>query len=88
MDEKDFELIKNADFTNEDAILEVIYNCKSGIYDGTNEDDEMIIVSIENGVGIRITTFQHNGWTRIEDYDLAKDEFGQDYIIRSEFYEK
>lgn len=54
-----------------------------GYYDGTNVDGETILVFICSN-GYRVSTYQDNGWIRINEYTLDIDG---DLVI-SESYEK
>lgn len=54
-----------------------------GYYDGTNVDGETILVFICSN-GYRVSTYQSNGWIRINEYTLDVD--GD--IVISEYYEK
>lgn len=54
-----------------------------GYYDGTNVDGETILVFICSN-GYRVSTYQDNGWIRINEYTLDVD--GD--IVISEYYEK
>lgn len=54
-----------------------------GYYDGTNVDGETILVFICSN-GYRVSTYQDNGWVRINEYTLDIDG---DLVI-SEYYEK
>ena len=54
-----------------------------GYYDGTNVDGKTILVFICSN-GYRVSTYQDNGWIRINEYTLDVD--GD--IVISEYYEK
>ena len=54
-----------------------------GYYDGTNVDGETILVFICSN-GYRVSTYQSNGWIRINEYTLDIDG---DLVV-SEYYEK
>ena len=54
-----------------------------GYYDGINVDGETILVFICSN-GYRVSTYQDNGWIRINEYTLDVD--GD--IVISEYYEK
>ena len=54
-----------------------------GYYDGTNVDGETILVFICSN-GYRVSTYQDNGWIRINEYTL---DINGDLVI-SESYEK
>ena len=54
-----------------------------GFYDGTNFDGETFTLFICSN-GYRVSTYQDNGWIRINEYTLDVD--GD--IVISEYYEK
>lgn len=82
------DLIKNIDFENDNSLIDAILNCKSDIYTGKDVEGNEIVIATQNSVGIRVSTYQSNGWIRINNYNIAEDENRQYYIIRSEEYEK
>lgn len=53
-----------------------------GYYNGTNVDGETIVVFL-GADGYRVSTYQSNGWIRINEYIVDNDE-----VIRNELYEK
>lgn len=82
------DLIKNINFEDDNSLIDAILNCKSDIYTGKDVEGNEIVIATQNSVGIRVSTYQSNGWIRINNYDIAEDENRQYYIIRSEEYEK
>lgn len=85
----DKELIMNLDLKDDNSILEVLSKVQEGeLYTAKNENNEDIVIAIQPNVGLRISTYQSNGWIRINTYDIAEDENRQYYIIRSEEYER
>lgn len=82
------DILEEVDFEDDYSVMNAIDLCSSDLLEGTNEKGEITIVSIEQGEGIRVTTFQYNGWIRINDYDLVHDDFGNLELVRSERYEK
>lgn len=82
------DLIKNINFEDDNSLIDAILNCKSDIYTGKDVEGNEIVIATQNSVGIRVSTYQSNGWIRINNYDIAEDENRQYYIIRSENYEK
>lgn len=85
----DKELIKSIDLEDDNSILDVLSKVQEGeLYTAKNENNEDIVIAIQPNVGLRISTYQSNGWIRINNYDIAEDENRQYYIIRSEEYEK
>ena len=77
------DLIKKIDFEDDKSIMKAIKKLKSNIYTGKDQDGNTIVVSIQSKEAIQISTYQSNGWIRINNYYLIDDE-----IIRSESYEK
>lgn len=60
---------------------------ESNLYSGKNTEGEEILISIQNGIGMKISTYQNNNWIRINDYTIINEENNQ-YIERTETYEK
>lgn len=82
--------INNIDFESDKSIIKFIRSLDEqdkGMFTGTNEDDETIVVNIGSN-GFRVCTYQHNNWIRINEYILTKDEYNKDELIRSESYER
>lgn len=86
----DLEYIKNAVSYNlgEKELINFIKTAESNVYNGTDEDGNTITVGIQKNVGFRISTYQSNGWIRINNYELVTDDEGNPYIQTSETYEK
>lgn len=86
----DIELLKQVDFENDDAIIDAVYDIKeANMYSGKDADGNDILVSAQPKVGIRVSTYQSNGWIRINDYEVTSDrDTGELIVIRSESYEK
>lgn len=74
-------------FNNDDSIIEFICSIKkSDIFSGTNECGETFVLSVDNK-GFRVSTYQSNGWIRINDYSISY-EYGKPELTRGELYEK
>ncbi|WP_304393397.1 hypothetical protein [uncultured Clostridium sp.] len=70
-------------------LLDLIVGTESDIYSGTDEDGCTIIVGIEQGVGLKKSTYQSNGWIRVNDYTIQRNEDDMSmYILQSETYTK
>lgn len=82
--------INNIDFESDKSIIKFIRSLDEqdkGMFTGTNEDDETIVVNIGSN-GFRVCTYQHNNWIRVNEYILTKDECNSDELVRSETYER
>ena len=82
--------INNIDFESDKSIIEFIRSLDEqdkGMFTGTDEDGETIVVTIGTN-GFRVSTYQNNNWIRINEYLLTKDEYNKDELIRSESYER
>ena len=59
---------------------------KSNIYSSVNENEEVVIVVVQEGVGFNIQTNQANGWVRADSYDYDYDNsiwiHGESYAER------
>lgn len=80
--------MKQVDFESEDSLIDLILNTESDICEGKNGNGEKVIILIQQNVGLRVSTYQNNGWIRINEYSLETDENREYYIIRGESYEK
>lgn len=72
----------------EKKFIDFILNCESNMYSGKDEDGNTIVVAIEKNSGARVSTYQDNGWIRVVDYDVVKDEYDSMYVQCSETYER
>ena len=79
---------KHLNFDNDKQLIKFILNVDSNLYNDKNGEGEDISFGIEKGKGIRVSSYQDNGWIRINEYLLEKDDFGDYYIERTESYEK
>lgn len=73
------------DFNDDNSLIQFINKKESDLYESKDNKGNRIIVGIEKGIGLRISTYQSNGWIRINDYYIDKEE---NKIIRTETYEK
>ena len=46
-----------------------ILKLDSGLYSGTNENGESVIIQREKGVGYTISKLQDNGWYEVHEYN-------------------
>lgn len=72
----------------EEELIALITKSESDMLEGVNADGETVIVGIEQGVGIRLSTHQSNGYIRTDDFYLDYDEDGYPEILRTESYTK
>ncbi len=56
-------------FEKTEDIKNFIHTTESDMYGGKNEDGETVMVSLQQGVGMEVRTFQKNGWIRVTSYD-------------------
>lgn len=82
------ENIKDLDFSNDKQVMQFIQETSSDIIAATNVDGEDLVIGIDTGTAMRVSTYQKNGWTRIMDYEIVEDDEGNPYIERTESYEK
>lgn len=82
------ERIKHLNFNNDKELIEFIKEMNSELYNGKDNEGNIIVFGIDKGVGIRVSTYQSNGWIRINEYTIEKDEEDNEYIERSELYDK
>lgn len=70
---------------DKEKFVEFIMNCDNDMYSGKNEDGEEIVVATQRFTGIKVSTYQKNGWIRVNDYTLSIDENGIDVIMSETF---
>lgn len=58
-----------------------ILKLDSGLYHGTNENGESVIIQRQKGIGYTISTLQDNGWYEVHEYN-------EEGIFESVTYEK
>lgn len=78
----DLHLGQNLD---KDKFVDFINNCESDIYSGKNEDGEGIVVSVQKSTGIKVSTYQNNGWIRVNIYTLSNEDGYTDIIMEETF---
>lgn len=72
----------------EKEFIDFIMNTDSELYNGRNSDGETVVVGVQKGVGIQVSTYQSNGWIRINRFELVEDDEKNLYINQSEEYTK
>lgn len=82
------EELKQIDFNNDNQLVKVIKNTNSDLYSGKDIEGNNISFGIEKGKGIRVSTYQSNGWIRINEYTIEIDDENNEYIERAELYTK
>lgn len=82
------EELKQIDFNNDNQLIKVIKNTNSDLYSGKDTEGNNISFGIEKGKGIRVSTYQSNGWIRINEYTIEIDDENNEYIERAELYTK
>lgn len=55
-------------FDTKDGLEDFLTNTPSGFYKGFNTNGEMVTVDINQGEGMELTTYQDNGWVRINEH--------------------
>lgn len=73
---------------NEQKLIDFIIDTESNMLDGTDSNGQHIIIGIQKGVGLQISTYQDNGWIRIHRFEIIENEEGNPEIQESETYEK
>ena len=53
----------------------------SGLYSGTNENGQSVIIQRQKGVGYTVSSLQTNGWYEVNEYN-------EEGILESTTYEK
>ena len=80
------EEINQIDWHDDYMIRDFINNNNFEIFTAKNQDGETVIFGIVQGKRIEITTYQKNGWIRINVYTIDNDS--PIFIIGEEFYKK
>lgn len=88
MEDEKIERILNTDLNNDKEVIKLIQEVGSDILTGTFSNGEKFSLRIQKDVGLTIATYQDNGWIRINNYELVKDDFNDIVLERSESYEK
>lgn len=68
-----------------EKFIDFITNCENDIYSGKNEDGEDMIIQTQKGVGIKVSTYQSNGWIRVNNYTLSNEDGYTDIIMEETF---
>lgn len=72
----------------ETEFIDFIMNTDSELYDGRNSAGETVVVGVQKGAGIQVSTYQDNGWIRINRFELVEDDEKNLYIEQSETYDR
>lgn len=88
MEDEKIKRILNTDLNNDKEVIKLIQEVESDILAGTFSNGESLSLRIQKNVGLTISTYQDNGWIRINNYELIKDDFNDIVLERSESYEK
>lgn len=84
MENKVKKLLEDLDFSSEESIKKFIREMDSDLYEGKYIDGKEVIVSIQKGVGMKVTSDSNNPKIlKIMDYSI--DEDGE--LIVEEIYE-
>lgn len=82
--------LNNLDIESDTSVINFIQSIKSSdidLFTGKNANKEDIILTIIKE-GFRVSTHQKNGWIRINEYTIIKNDYSKPELIRSESYEK
>lgn len=69
----------NYDLKTEESRRTFIQNEESSLYGAVDEDGNRVAVKLQKGIGMEISTFQSNGWTRVAEYDANGYFVGETY---------
>ena len=70
------------DFTDDNSIINFINNNEAEAMTGTNSDGETIVMSVQKGINLSISTYLDNGFIRTTIYTIDDEN-----LIREELYE-
>lgn len=82
------EELKQLNFSDDKQLIKAIKNTDSNLFSGKDIDGNQISLGIEKGKGIRVSTYQSNGWIRINEYTIEFDDENNEYIERAEMFTK
>ena len=82
------EELKQLNFSDDKQLIKVIKNTDSNLFSGKDIDGNQISLGIEKGKGIRVSTYQSNGWIRVNEYTIEFDDENNEYIERAEMFTK
>lgn len=82
------EELKQLNFSDDKQLIKTIKNIDSNLFSGKDIDGNQISLGIEKGKGIRVSTYQSNGWIRVNEYTIEFDNENNEYIERAEMFTK
>lgn len=82
------EELKQLNFSDDKQLIKAIKNTDSNLFSGKDIDGNQISLGIEKGKGIRVSTYQSNGWIRVNEYTIEFDDENNEYIERAEMFTK
>lgn len=82
------EELKQLNFSDDKQLIKTIKNTDSNLFSGKDIDGNQISLGIEKGKGIRVSTYQSNGWIRVNEYTIEFDNENNEYIERAEMFTK
>ena len=82
------EELKQLNFSDDKELIKAIKNTDSNLFSGKDIDGNQISLGIEKGKGIRVSTYQSNGWIRVNEYTIEFDDENNEYIERAEMFTK
>lgn len=82
------EELKQLNFSDDKQLIKTIKNTDSNLFSGKDTDGNQISLGIEKGKGIRVSTYQSNGWIRVNEYTIEFDDENNEYIERAEMFTK
>ena len=82
------EELKQLNFSDDKQLIKAIKNTDSNLFSGKDVDGNQISLGIEKGKGIRASTYQSNGWIRVNEYTIEFDDENNEYIERAEMFTK
>lgn len=82
------EELKQLNFSDDKQLIKAIKNTSSNLFSGKDIDGNQISLGIEKGKGIRVSTYQSNGWIRVNEYTIEFDNENNEYIERVEMFTK
>lgn len=82
------EELKQLNFSDDKQLIKAIKNTDSNLFSGKDVDGNQISFGIEKGKGIRVSTYQSNGWIRVNEYTIEFDDENNEYIERAEMFTK
>lgn len=82
------EELKQLNFSDDKQLIKAIKNTDSNLFSGKDVDGNQISLGIEKGKGIRVSTYQSNGWIIVNEYTIEFDDENNEYIERAEMFTK